>query len=420
MSVGIDIVRVDRIENILDKKRNLFLSKIFTINEIKYIKEKNNSPQTIAGLFSAKESISKAIGTGIGKVSFKDIEISHDRFGKPIVTINEKVKSFGISKIDLAITHEKEYAVSFAEVEFNSNKNAVNIPEELKGLLTKRNPDSHKGDYGKVLIIGGSRGMTGSITLSSKASMRTGSGLVYTMVPEYLETIMSIKLTEEIVKIAKDNGKGYFIKEALEDILNNAKGKDALAIGPGMGTYKDNIYLLGEIIKNTNVPMVIDADELNALSKDIDMLKNKKNSIVITPHPGEMARLLDKSIKEIESNRIYYAKYISNKYDIVTVLKGNNTIVSYKDQVYINNSGNPGMAKAGSGDVLTGIITSLIGQGLEPFNAAKLAVYIHGLAGDFAKDKKGEYSMVASDIIENIGEAINFLLTNKKFSSKLN
>ncbi|WP_207289594.1 NAD(P)H-hydrate dehydratase [Senegalia massiliensis] len=420
MSVGIDIVKIHRIEDILDKKRDSFLNKIFTTEEKQYIKEKKYSPQTIAGLFSAKESISKAIGTGIGKVSFKDIEISHDKFGKPIVIINEKVKSFGISKIDLTITHEIDYAVSFAKVNFKINDNIIEIPEELKGLLTKRNPESHKGDYGKVLIIGGSRGMTGSVTLSSKSAMRTGSGLVYTMVPEYLETIMSIKLTEEIVKIAKDNGKGYFIKKSLEEILNNTKDKDVLAIGPGMGTFEDNIYLLREIIKNINIPLVIDADGLNSLSTDIDILKNKKNSIVITPHLGEMARLLDKSIKEIENNRVYYAKHISNKYNIVTVLKGSNTIVSYKDEIYINNSGNPGMAKAGSGDVLTGIIISLIGQGLEPFNAAKLAVYIHGLAGDFARDKKGEHSMIASDIVDSIGDAINFLLTNKKFSSKLN
>lgn len=410
MSVGIDIVKIDRIEDVLDKKRDSFLNKIFTTSEIQYIREKNNSPQTIAGLFSLKESISKAIGTGIGKITFKDIEISHDKSGKPKVELNEKLRSFGIVSIDVSITHEREYAISFANIEFTSKNNTINIPEELKGLLFKRNSNSHKGDYGKVLIVGGSRGMTGSITLSSKAAMRTGSGLVYTMVPEYLETIMSIKLTEEIVKLAKDNGRGQFIKESLEDILNNAKDKDVLAVGPGMGDSEYNIYLIRETIKNIDLPMVIDADGLNALSKDIDMLNNKKNSIVITPHSGEMARLLNKDIKEIEDNRIHYAKYISNKYDIVTVLKGSNTIVSYKDQIYINNSGNPGMAKAGSGDVLTGIITSLIGQGLKPLDAAKLGVYIHGLSGDFARERQGEYSMIASDIVDCIGDAIGVII----------
>lgn len=410
MSVGIDIVKIDRIKDILEKKSHSFLHKIFTSKEIEYIKEKNYSPQTIGGLFSLKESISKAIGTGIGKVSFKDIEISHENSGKPRVELNEKLKSFDILSIDVTITHERDYAISFASVEFKLDEKSIQIPEELKGLLNKRNKDTHKGDYGKVLIVGGSRGMTGSVTLSSKASMKTGSGLVYTLVPEELETIMSIKLTEEIVKLAKDNGKGHFLKESLEDILDASKDKDALAIGPGMGTCEDNIYLVREIIKNTNIPLVIDADGLNALSKDMNMLKSKKNSIVITPHPGEMARLLGVSINEIEDNRIHYAKYISKKYDIVSVLKGSNTIVSYKDEVYINKTGNPGMAKAGSGDVLTGIITSLIGQDLKPFNAAKLGVYIHGLAGNFARDEKGEYSMVASDILDSIGEAIGVVI----------
>ncbi|MGO1713058.1 MAG: holo-ACP synthase, partial [Senegalia sp. (in: firmicutes)] len=186
MSVGIDIVSIDRIKDILDKKRNSFLNKIFTVSEIQYIKEKNYSPQTIAGLFSLKESVSKAIGTGIGKVSFKDIEIYHDENGKPRVELNEKLKTFNIVSIDVTITHEREYAISFAKVEFKSDERSIQVPEELKGLLTKRNKDTHKGDYGKVLIIGGSRGMTGSVTLSSKASVRTGSGLVYTLVPEQL------------------------------------------------------------------------------------------------------------------------------------------------------------------------------------------------------------------------------------------
>ncbi|MDR7870722.1 MAG: NAD(P)H-hydrate dehydratase [Tissierellaceae bacterium] len=278
----------------------------------------------------------------------------------------------------------------------------------MKDLLAKRNENTHKGSYGRVAIIAGGRGMTGAPYLASKAALRTGSGLVYSIIPESLETIMCIKLTEAIIRPINDRGTGHFVLESLDSILKEISNMDSIALGPGIGVDRERVELVSEIIKKSNAPMVIDADGLNCISKDVEVLNNKINSIIITPHPGEMARLLNTDIKSIEEKRQYYAQYISGKYGIYTVLKGHETIVASPDgEIYINTTGNAGMATAGSGDVLTGIIVSLLGQSLPPFNAAKLGVYLHGLAGDIARDKIGEYGMIATDILESIPYAIS-------------
>lgn len=277
----------------------------------------------------------------------------------------------------------------------------------MKKLLLNREKDTHKGTYGRVAIIAGSRGMTGAAYLVSQSALRTGSGLVYTVVPESLETIMSIKLTEAIVKPIYDRNSGFFVKESLDEILEEVSKVNVIALGPGIGVDEEKVNLVREIIKNANIPMVIDADGLNCIGKDMDMLKEKKGPIIVTPHPGEMGRLLNKDIKEIQGKREYYASYMSDKYNVTTVLKGAGTIVaSPEGEIYLNATGNPGMSTAGTGDVLTGMITSLLGQGLTTFNAGKLGVYLHGLSGDIAREEFGEYSMIARDLIEYIPQAI--------------
>ena len=273
----------------------------------------------------------------------------------------------------------------------------------MDSLLPKRKSNSHKGTYGRVGIISGSRGMTGAPYLSSQAALRIGAGLVYTIIPEYLETIMCIKLTEAIVKPILDGGKGHFIRKSSIEVLEGIKNMDTIAIGPGIGLDEERIDFVSQIVKSCKVPMVIDADGINCIFHNPDILLDKENHIIITPHPGEMARLLRSSTKEIQENREYYAKYAAEKYNIYVVLKGNNTIVtSPKGEVYINKTGNPGMATAGSGDVLTGMITGLLGQDFDIFNATKLGVYLHGKAGDLACESKGEYSVIATDILDNI------------------
>lgn len=277
----------------------------------------------------------------------------------------------------------------------------------MKNLLKKRDNDTHKGTYGRVGIVGGSTGFTGAAYLASLASLKTGAGYVYTLTPAKLTSIMSIKLTEAIIRPIEDNNTGRFTMESLQDILKYIKDMDALAIGPGMGVDGDRTYLVKEIIRNAKVPLVLDADAINCISNMPEMLLGHDTPVIVTPHPGEMAKFLDISIEKLQEKRVYFSELLAKKYNIIVVLKGHRTVVaSPKLGIYINETGNPGMATAGTGDVLTGVITSLLGQGLKSFEAAKLGVHLHGMAGDLASEKIGEYGMIASDVLENMPAAI--------------
>lgn len=399
-TTGIDIVDNNRIKKILETNPDRFYSRLFTEEEIQYIVDKNHDHKTVAGLFSVKESISKAIGTGIGKVSWKDVEIYHDENGKPMVRFNKSNEFLkGIETIEISISHEKEYAISTAFINWNNEPN-INIPPEVRGILKERKKDTYKGSYGKVGIVAGSKGMVGANYLASMAALRTGSGLVYSLVPSELFDTMSNKFIEVIVKEISDADK----------ILDLIKGIDGLVIGPGLGIDNKKTNMVKDLLLCYDNSIVLDADGINCINDNPDILKLRKGVTIITPHPGELAKLLNKSIKEIQDNRVFYSKYTSNKYNIITILKGHNTIVTDGDSVYINSTGNPGMATAGSGDLLTGIIISLICQGISPIHSGILGTYIHGLAGDLAIMDKGEYGLIASDILEYIPEAIKRLL----------
>lgn len=407
IKTGVDIVNINRIKKILLSKREEFLNKIFTKKEIEYISTRSYKANTIAGMFAAKEAVSKVLGIGIGYVNWKDIEVLHNENGKPYININLKIKSrmkeLGLNNFEISISHERDYAIALAIGMGKTENKNLSLSNEMRDLLPKRKRNSHKGDYGKVGIISGSLGMTGAPYLASQSALRTGSGLVYTVVPKSIESIMSIKLTESIIIPIEDMGKGHFVKSSLAQILEKIESMDALVIGPGMGVDQDRMYIVQEIIKAYKKPIVLDADAINCLSLDPSILLHRNSPIVITPHPGEMSRFLGLTTDEIQNNRIYYSKLVSHKYDIVVALKGSNTVVaSSSGDLYINNTGNPGMATAGSGDVLTGIIVSFIGQGIKVMEATKLGVFIHGLAGDFARNRKGEYGLIASDILDNI------------------
>lgn len=403
-AIGIDIVNVCRIKKILEDRKESFYNKILTEGEKKYVVEKEHSPNTVSGIFAAKEAISKVLGTGIGDVGWKDIEIYHDNNGKPNARFlgNGKniARKLGINIIDISISHEREYAIAFAIG--LKEKNNIFIQESMKGILPRRNEDGHKGTYGRVAIIGGKSGMTGASYLSSMAALRSGSGLVYCIIPKSLETIMSIKLTEAIIVPIEDNGKGHFTEDSIREIKNAIKNMDAIAIGPGLGVSEERTQLIKEILTEFKGTIVLDADRINCLLSKDEVLINRNGHTIITPHPGELARLLQKSTSEIQKNRIYYSKYASEKYNIITVLKGKGTVVTSKEETYINSTGNPGMATAGTGDILTGIILSFLGQGIDPFKSAILGVYCHGLSGDISMMDKGEYGLIATDILDNI------------------
>ena len=287
--------------------------------------------------------------------------------------------------------------------------------------LNPRKSNSHKGSYGRVLVLAGSPGLTGAAYLCSKAALRSGSGIVTLGVPESLNPIMEAKLTCVMTHPLPETKASTLSNKGKKKIMKLCESHDVVALGPGLSQQPETRELILWLIQNIDRNMVIDADGLNALSDKVNVLHKIKRHAVLTPHPGEMSRLTGLgSAKNVQKERLNTAsqfiqsiqKKSNNEGKLTLVLKGDKTIVANSRKVYVNRTGNPGMATAGTGDVLTGIIASLIGQGYDVFDASQLGVYIHGLAGDIAAKKKGEHSMIASDIIEYLPDA--FIKYNKE------
>ncbi len=397
---GIDIIKVNRVERLSSKER--FMDKFFTEREREYLKNKRS--ESVAGYFSAKEAIVKSMGTGFTGFKFKDIEVLRDE-NEPYVVLHGKAKEIcedkGIDYIKLSISHEKEYAVANAIAIKKSNKNINSYP---LNILKKRDANSHKGDYGKVSIIGGSYTMSGAVILAAIAAIRTGSGLVNCAIPKCIIDRVATSVYEATYTPLNHNNGTVNLDE--KDINLIIEKSDALAFGVGIGFEGDLLKSLEKIIKKSNIPIVIDADGLNILSLNTEILKSKREcEIILTPHPLEMSRLTGLSVEHINSNREKVAKDFANNYNCTVILKGHETVVAYKDNVYINKTGNPSMATGGSGDVLTGMICSLLGQGYAPYDSAVLGSHIHGLSGDRAYETYG-YGVKALDLTNYIGEYI--------------
>lgn len=273
--------------------------------------------------------------------------------------------------------------------------------------LKKRPPDTDKGDYGHVFVLAGSTGYTGAAYLCAQAAILSGSGLVTSGIPKSLNTIMAVKLTEVMTKPLPETAGGSFALTAFDEIVEIAGWVDVIAIGPGLSQNSETQLLVKRLITNINRTMVIDADGINALAEEVDVLKHRNAPCILTPHPGEFARLLDISKDDVQKERLRLAVEFARKYNLIFVLKGHETVVvNGSGDTYINKTGNPGMATAGCGDVLTGIIASFVGQGMTAFEAARLAVYVHGKAGDLAAKEKGELSLIASDILTYLPYAL--------------
>jgi hydroxyethylthiazole kinase-like uncharacterized protein yjeF len=277
----------------------------------------------------------------------------------------------------------------------------------LPTRLLRRKADSHKGDYGHVFILAGSARFSGAAVLCAEAALRSGAGLVTLGIPAGLNNaIIRIKPREAMTLALPQTKEGTLSLAAFKKIIDFVKEIDVLVIGPGLSQNKSTKNLIIKIISKVDKPRVIDADGLNALASQPKLLRGYGNTI-ITPHPGEMAGLLGVRIREVQNKRKKVAQKFASDYNITVVLKGNNSVIADPDgKTYINKTGNPGMATAGSGDVLAGVIAAFLGQGLGRFEAAKYATYIHGLAGDLAAKEKTEMGMIASDIIAKIPGAI--------------
>ena len=353
--------------------------------------------------------------------------------------------TFGLPKRGHLLYPGAEYAgrlfiedIGFPEELLHSEKLKAELLEkrDISLLIPERQRYSHKGDYGRVLVIAGSRGKTGAAFMCAKACLRSGAGLVTIGVPESLLDVFQSRVTEEMTLPLPDRGDGTLSSKALEKILEFLSEKaDVLAIGPGISVTDDTKKLVRELLLNSTAPAVMDADAINSLEGNKRILKKAKSPLILTPHAGEMARLLkgssellvtsnklkDKknknsslvtrhSLQLVEKDRINTAVSFAKETGTYLVLKGVPTVIAGPGgRVFINPTGNSGMASAGTGDVLTGMLSGFLGQGLNPLEASILGVYMHGLAGDIAAKDKGEHSLIASDIIDSIPEAFSFL-----------
>jgi len=272
--------------------------------------------------------------------------------------------------------------------------------------LKPRAVDGHKGDYGKVCIIAGSVGMSGAAALAGRAALRAGAGLVRVATPKsILPIVAAIEPSFTTIALPEDSA-GRISAKAIHAVLEVVGENDAVAFGPGVGTSGALRSILEMLLDQPNLRLVIDADGLNNLAGIKNWPARLKAKLILTPHPGEMKRLWSGLLREeLPAERQEQVLQLSQRTNSIVVLKGAGTVVTDGERVYINKTGNPGMATAGSGDVLTGIITALLGQGLSDFDAAVLGVYIHGLAGDIASEKVGQVSLMTTDIINSLPDA---------------
>ncbi len=265
---------------------------------------------------------------------------------------------------------------------------------QVLSLLPERRIDAHKGDFGKVLLLCGSVGYTGAAALSAMGALRSGSGLVYLGVPQSIYVIAATKLTEPIVIPLPDRN-GKISEGAIDEIEKMLSRMDAVLIGPGLGQSADTFAVVQHVLQHFSGPVVIDADGINVLAAHKDILRGRTSPTILTPHTGEFCRLAGK----LDSERSFAAQSLAKDLGVIVVLKGHETVITDGVQVYINPTGNPGMAVGGSGDVLAGMITSLLGQGLLPVHAAACGVWLHGAAGDICAREIGQYGMLPSDML---------------------
>lgn len=326
----------------------------------------------------------------------------------------DKTVTFGAYKLGMFLYPAANYTgeinvapISIPQSVIDNQNININVTDSefVRRIIKKRSNNSHKSDYGKLLIIAGSEGMSGAAYLSAQSALKSGAGLVTVACPKCINPTLEAKTTE-VMTMPVDDDNGCISHNGIEKILKKVSDADAVLIGPGLGRSKDIEVIVKEVLRHSKVPVIVDADALYAISQDMNILKECTCELIFTPHAMEMSRLTGISVDEIEADRINISRNFSDDTGAVLILKGHHTVVTSPSLVqYINNTGNAGMASAGSGDVLAGIIAALVAKGADCTNASVAGTYIHGLAGDIAKNKYGTEYMSASDIIESLSDA---------------
>lgn len=335
--------------------------------------------------------------------------------GKPLgVAVRASLTiTFGLPKIGHLIPPGMDYVGKLKVIDIGFPKRLLEeekIPTYLlerediqKWLSLPRHPDPHKGDDGHLLVIAGSVGKTGAAAMACQAAMRMGAGLITLAIPRSLNPIMEIKLTGVMTEPLPETPKQTLSLRAFNAITRLCENKKAVIIGPGLGTFKETQLLVLKLIRTLDLPILLDADGLTALATQAKTLPVSNHSLILTPHPGEMARLMQTTTKEILEDRIEMSRNFSQSQGIYLILKGHPTLITTpKGEVFIHPTGNPGMATGGTGDVLAGMIGGLLCQGFDIIPSLQMAIYLHGMAGDQEAPEIGEKSLIATDLIEKI------------------
>jgi hydroxyethylthiazole kinase-like uncharacterized protein yjeF len=312
---------------------------------------------------------------------------------------------------DIGIPHEVLDGVEGPHIELMT-------PEQMRGMAGPRAADSHKGDFGRVTIVAGSRGKTGAAHLAAMAALRSGAGLVTVATPESCVPIIATLAPEMMTEPLAEGEPGTIGAHAIERVLSLEH--DVLACGPGLGRNAAVGEFVRSLLARATVPLVLDADALTVLAEDPALLAgSEEREIIITPHPGEMARLVGRTVEEVQNDRIGTATAFATLHHVYVVLKGHRTVIATPEgRVYVNPTGNPGMATGGTGDVLTGMIAAWLAQLLDAEAACRLSVFLHGVAGDMAEASEGQVAMIASDVIALLGDALTQLNTQPKEASE--
>lgn len=416
LSAGIDLVAIDRIEKSMKNPR--FCGRILGAEENAQLARRGFPAESVAASFCAKEAFSKAVGTGLRGFSPAEAELLRAETGRPFLKLSGRALQLsGGREYAVSVTHTARYAAAVVVGMGAGTASSVVVtgkPEEsgerdgglsmrtVLRMLRPRDPESNKGDYGRLLCVCGSEGMAGAAAMSVRAALRCGAGIVEAAVPRSIYPIVSPQAPEAVFTLLDDsrlenNGRSFLGREALERPLRRAS---ACLVGCGIGTGAAAAAEVAFLLAESRVPLIVDADGINLVARNINVLKTARAPVILTPHPGEMARLLGTTVSDVQSRRRECAAEFSRRYRVVLVLKGSGTWIALPDgRMFQNPTGNAGMAKGGSGDVLAGMIASFAAQGIDPGLAAAGAVYLHGLAGDRCAERFSQTAMLPTDLI---------------------
>lgn len=401
MKIGVDLVSIPRLAAAIERSGDGFLNRVFTPTELSQC---GGSVERLAGRWAAKEAVIKALTESGVPVSRRKIEILSLSTGAPQVRL--EADGHGLA-IDVSITHDHDLAIA-AVVVADGTPALLPAPEAV--VLPSRPADGHKGTFGTVVAIAGSLGFTGAAYLTATAAARAGAGLVHLLVAESIYPILATKCTEVMATPIAEVAPGALGRVSQDPILRHLEKARAAVIGPGLGRDGSTWRLVNDLALHTQCPLVIDADGLNALADHNRHPRPLGRDRVLTPHPGEMARLMGMSTRDVQADRSGSALRAAAAWNAVVALKGANTVVATPDgRCSVDPHEVPALASGGTGDVLAGMIASLLAQGSDPYTAAVSAVYVHAAAGRRLAARLGDSGLLASDLLPEIPPVMDTL-----------